>query len=63
MITFDGTQAFCEDIGVSPEDVVLLSLAYELKSVTLGEWPRKGWIDGCKALGCVPRAPDRAARG
>jgi DCN1-like protein 1/2 len=43
----------CEDLGVPPEDVVLLALAYELKSPRMGEWPRKGWIEGMKSLGCV----------
>ncbi|KAK0457016.1 defective in Cullin neddylation protein 1 [Desarmillaria tabescens] len=31
-ITIDGTIKFCEDLSVNPEDVVLLSVAYELKS-------------------------------
>jgi DCN1-like protein 1/2 len=54
LITFDGTQAFCDDLGVTPEDTVLLVLAYELGSPRLGEWPRKGWVDGWRSLGCAP---------
>ena len=52
-ISVDGTIALCGDLGVDPEDVALLALAYELKSPTPGEWARKGWVDGLKALGYV----------
>jgi len=38
---------------VDPEDVVLLAIAYELKSPKIGQWERKGWVDGWKALQCV----------
>lgn len=54
MISIDGTLQFCADLDLAPEDVLLLALAYELHSPRMGEWPRKGWIDGWKALGCVP---------
>lgn len=53
-ITIDGTIKLCEDLGVDPEDVVLLAVAYELKSPAMGQWTRKGWTEGWKALGCVP---------
>lgn len=61
---------WCVDLGVDPEDVVLLSLAYELKSPTVGSFPRKPWIDGWKSLGCdsipsmqaaLPRLRDKLA--
>ncbi|KIP03035.1 hypothetical protein PHLGIDRAFT_78198 [Phlebiopsis gigantea 11061_1 CR5-6] len=51
-ITVDGTIKLCEDLGVDPEDVVLLAVAFELKSPGMGEWTRKGWVDGWKAVGC-----------
>ncbi|GJE88982.1 defective in Cullin neddylation protein 1 [Phanerochaete sordida] len=50
-ISADGTLKFCEDLAVDPEDVVLLAVAYELKSPRMGEWTRKGWVDGWKAVG------------
>ena len=50
-ITVDGTIKLCEDLSVNPEDVVLLAVAYELKSPSMGEWSRKGWTDGWKQLG------------
>lgn len=51
-IGVDGTMKLCEDLGVNPEDVVLLAIAYELKSPGVGEWPRKGWSDGWRSLHC-----------
>jgi DCN1-like protein 1/2 len=57
-------------MGVDPEDVVLLPLAYELKSPAVGSFPRKPWIDGWKSLGCdtiptmqaaLPRLRDKLA--
>jgi len=52
-INVSGTLKWCDDLGVDPEeDVVLLSIAYELKSPTVGSFPRKSWIDGWKSLGC-----------
>ncbi|CDO68750.1 hypothetical protein BN946_scf184989.g16 [Trametes cinnabarina] len=50
-ITVNGTIQMCEDLGVDPEDVVLLAVAYELKSPAMGQWTRKGWTEGWKALG------------
>ena len=43
----------CEDLAVDPEDVVLLAVAYELKSPRMGVWNRKGWVDGWKRIGYV----------
>ncbi|KAL0952666.1 hypothetical protein HGRIS_006909 [Hohenbuehelia grisea] len=51
-ITVDGTIKLCEDLSVDPEDVVLLAVAYELKSTKMAEWNKKGWVDGWKSLGC-----------
>ena len=50
-IDVDGTIRLCADLGVDPEDAVLLAVAYELKSPTMGTWERKGWVDGWKSLG------------
>lgn len=52
-ISIDGTIKLCEDLGVNPEDVVLLAVAYELKSPAMAQWQRKGWVDGWKNVGCV----------
>lgn len=50
-ISIDGTINLCQDLEVDPEDVVMLAVAYELKSPRIGEWSRQGWVDGWKALG------------
>lgn len=52
-ITTEGTIQLCQDLAVDPEDVVLLSVAYELKSPGMAEWTKQGWIDGWKSLGYV----------
>lgn len=52
-ITIDGTIKFCEDLEVDPEDVVLLAVAFELKSPRLGHWTRTGWVEGWKSIGSV----------
>jgi len=59
----NGTMKLCEDLGIDPEDVVTLALAYELKSPTIGDWPKKGWIEGMKALKCDSLASLKAATG
>ncbi|KAJ7123697.1 Cullin binding-domain-containing protein [Mycena epipterygia] len=51
-ITVDGTLRLCADLGVDPEDVVLLAVACELKSPRVGEWNRAGWLEGWKSIGC-----------
>ena len=50
-IKIDGTLKWCEHLGVNPEDVVLLAIAYELKSMSMGTWTRAGWVDGWRSLG------------
>lgn len=61
---------WCEDLGVDPEDVVLLPIAYELKSPSVGSFPRDPWINGWKSLACdsilsmkaaLPRLRDKLA--
>ncbi|KAH9922224.1 defective in Cullin neddylation protein 1 [Fomitopsis serialis] len=52
MIAVDGTIRLCGDLGSDPADVVWLAVAYDLKSPSMGEWARKGWVDGLKRLNC-----------
>lgn len=49
-ILADGTIKFCQDLEVDPEDVVLLAIAFELKSPRIGQWTKQGWTDGWKSL-------------
>jgi len=50
-ITIDGTIRFCADLEVNPEDVVLLAIAYELKSPGIGHWTKQGWMEGWRYIG------------
>ncbi|KAG6877629.1 hypothetical protein C0993_005450 [Termitomyces sp. T159_Od127] len=50
-ITVDGTIKLCGDLEVDPEDVVLLAVAFELRSPGIGRWTKQGWTEGWKALG------------
>jgi len=50
-ITVDGTLDLCSDLGVDPEDVVLLAIACELQSPSVGRWKKTHWISGWRALG------------
>ena len=50
-ITVDGTLDLCSDLGVDPEDVVLLAIACELQSPSVGRWKKTHWISGWRGLG------------
>jgi DCN1-like protein 1/2 len=50
-VTFEGTTVFCDEIGIQPDDIVLLALAHDLKSPRMGQWPRKEWIEGWRSYG------------
>lgn len=52
-ISINGTIKLCEDLDKDPEDVVLLAVAYELKSPEIGCWTKKGWVEGWKTNGYV----------
>jgi len=52
VIGIDGTIKLAQDLQVELEDVVMLSLACELGSTGVGEWPRQEWISGMKSLRC-----------
>jgi DCN1-like protein 1/2 len=49
-ITVDGTLSLCKDLGVDPEDVVLLAVACELQSPSVGRWKKAGWLQGWRGL-------------
>ncbi|KAF8153578.1 hypothetical protein K438DRAFT_1622814 [Mycena galopus ATCC 62051] len=52
-ITVDRAIRLCQDLGVDPEDVVLLAVAFQFKSMNIGEWNRAGWLEGWKSIGCA----------
>jgi DCN1-like protein 1/2 len=45
-IEIDGTLEWCKDLGVEPEDPVMLAIAEMCKASEMGSFERKGWIDG-----------------
>lgn len=40
----------CEDLGISPEDVVMLPLSFYLRSPSLGTFQKTPYIDGWRAI-------------
>jgi DCN1-like protein 4/5 len=46
----NGIEQLCEDIGVEPEDVRMLVLAWHMQAKTMGFFSRQEFIDGLKKL-------------
>ncbi|GAA5923382.1 hypothetical protein JCM3775_007521 [Rhodotorula graminis] len=51
-IGMDGTMQYCRDLGVDPEDVVFLALAWFTKAPTMGRFSRRSWTEAWQAVGC-----------
>lgn len=41
-------EKFCEDIGVEPENVVMLVLAYKMGAKQMGYFTQEEWLKGTK---------------
>lgn len=48
----DGMEKFCEDIGVEPENVVMLVLAYKMGARQMGFFNQYEWLKGLTELQC-----------
>ncbi|KAL1490707.1 hypothetical protein ABEB36_013360 [Hypothenemus hampei] len=48
----DGMEKFCEDIGVEPENVVMLVLAYKMQARQMGFFTKDEWLKGLSELQC-----------
>ncbi|ERE89725.1 DCN1-like protein 4 [Cricetulus griseus] len=48
----EGMEKFCEDIGVEPENVVMLVLAWKLDAQNMGYFTLQEWLKGMTALQC-----------
>lgn len=48
----EGMEKFCEDIGVEPENIVMLSLAYKLDAKSMGFFTLAEWLKGMTELQC-----------
>jgi len=46
----EGVEALCRDIGVEPEDVVVLVLAWHLNAQSMGYFKKEEFISGLQAL-------------
>nr|CAD7440889.1 unnamed protein product [Timema bartmani]CAD7586605.1 unnamed protein product [Timema genevievae] len=48
----DGMEKFCEDIGVEPENVVMLVLAWKMNAHQMGFFTEQEWLKGLVDLQC-----------
>ncbi|KXJ73595.1 hypothetical protein RP20_CCG015455 [Aedes albopictus] len=48
----DGMEKFCEDIGVEPENVAMLVLAYKMGARQMGFFTQCEWLKGLTDLQC-----------
>ncbi|XP_071087057.1 DCN1-like protein 5 isoform X1 [Haliotis cracherodii] len=48
----EGMEKFCEDIGVEPENIVMLSLAWKLQAKNMGFFTLEEWLQGMTSLQC-----------
>ncbi|KAJ8037880.1 DCN1-like protein 3 [Holothuria leucospilota] len=49
-ILAEGTEKFCQDLGVNPEEFIVLVLAWKFEAPTMCRFSRDGFIKGCKAM-------------
>ena len=52
MMLADGVSRFCDDLGVDPEDPVLLALSWHFDAATMCEFSRREFEEGMAALRC-----------
>lgn len=48
----DGMEKFCEDIGVEPENIVMLVLAWKMDAKQMGFFTEEEWVQGLSDLQC-----------
>ncbi|KAJ8929916.1 hypothetical protein NQ314_017350, partial [Rhamnusium bicolor] len=48
----EGMEKFCEDIGVEPENVVMLVLAYKMQARQMGFFTKEEWLKGLGEMQC-----------
>ncbi|XP_066999213.1 DCN1-like protein 4 isoform X1 [Anabrus simplex] len=52
MLGPEGMEKFCEDIGVEPENVVMLVLAWKMSARQMGFFTQQEWLKGLVDLQC-----------
>jgi DCN1-like protein 1/2 len=50
-IMAEGIIALCDDIGVDPQDVVMLVICWHMQAVTMGEFSREEFEEGMQEIG------------
>lgn len=48
----EGMEKFCEDIGVEPENILMLVLAWKLEAASMGFFTKEEWLRGMTSLQC-----------
>uniref|UniRef100_A0A8B9E3Z2 DCN1-like protein n=2 Tax=Anser cygnoides TaxID=8845 RepID=A0A8B9E3Z2_ANSCY len=48
----EGMEKFCEDIGVQPENIIMLVLAWKLEAESMGFFTKEEWLKGMTSLQC-----------
>uniref|UniRef100_A0A8C5WEA1 DCN1-like protein n=1 Tax=Leptobrachium leishanense TaxID=445787 RepID=A0A8C5WEA1_9ANUR len=48
----EAMEKFCEDIGVEPENVIMLVLAWKLEAENMGFFTKEEWVKGMTSLQC-----------
>ncbi|XP_029923568.1 DCN1-like protein 5 [Myripristis murdjan] len=48
----EGMEKFCEDIGVEPENIIMLVLAWLLEAASMGFFTKEEWLRGMTLLQC-----------
>lgn len=48
----EGMEKFCEDIGVEPENIVMLVLAYQMRARQMGFFTQEEWLKGLSEMQC-----------
>uniref|UniRef100_A0A8C2F6I3 DCN1-like protein n=1 Tax=Cyprinus carpio TaxID=7962 RepID=A0A8C2F6I3_CYPCA len=48
----ESMEKFCEDIGVEPENIVMLVLAWKLEAANMGFFTKEEWLKGMTSLHC-----------
>ncbi|OWR46191.1 DCN1-like protein 4 [Danaus plexippus] len=48
----EGMEKFCQDLGVDPENVVMLVIAYKMGAKQMGYFTQEEWIKGLTELQC-----------
>jgi len=48
----DGIEKFCSDIGLTPDNVLVLLVAWKLGAQTMGYFTKEEWMSGMRKMNC-----------